>query len=207
MKLLSIAALVAAVAAPAFAGDMYVVGSVGQAQFDINQSDYNHVLERNGVSVHSSSVDKNDTAYKLQFGYQFNPNFAVEGGYVDLGKGKYSARAGSGTANADMKASGVNIAAVGILPLTDSFSVFAKVGAIAAKVETTVNTRGAGGSFSGTNSSTKVRGNWGIGASYNLTKQLGVRLEAEQFSQLGDDSTTAKKFDVNMYSAGIQYKF
>jgi len=207
MKKLALVALFAAtVAAPAFAGDVYVVGSVGQSTMDINKGELDSALTSAGATGVSSSLDKTDTAYKIQLGYQFNQYFAVEGGYVDLGKGTYSASFTGGSAHADAKASGVNIAAVGILPLGESFSLFGKLGFIDAKVETSVSANGPGGSASGSVSSTKWKNNWGVGATYNVNKQLGVRVEYEQFNKLGDSNTTGEA-DVNLLSAGVVYKF
>jgi OOP family OmpA-OmpF porin len=213
MKLLSIALFAAVAATPAFAGDFYVVGSVGQAQFDLDQNDLSNLNSNvlpNGFTG-NTSLTKSDTAYKIQFGYQFNDNFAIEGGYVDLGKAKYSADGHVGavsyTENANFKFSGLNIAAVGILPINESFSVFGKLGVINAKAEADLSAQAPGYNASGSASSTNVRGNWGIGATYNLNKQLAFRVEAEQFSKLGDDNSTGKKIDVNLLSAGVQYKF
>lgn len=205
-KLALIAILSATAAAPAFAGDIYVVGSVGQSSMDIDKGTVDNALTSAGATGVSSSIDKTDTAYKIQLGYRFNQNFAVEGGYVDLGKGKYSAGFTGGNANANVKASGVNIAALGILPLNESFSVFGKLGFINAKVEQTVSATGPGGSASDSVNATKWKTNWGIGATYNVNKQLGIRFEYEQFSKLGDSNKTGES-DVNLLSAGVVYKF
>lgn len=205
-KLALIAMLAATVAAPAFAGDFYVVGSVGQATMDLNKSEIDNSLTSAGVTGLSSSLDKTDTAYKIQLGYQFNQNVAVEGGYIDLGKGKYSATFTGGTGTANAKASGVNVAVLGILPINEAFSAFAKLGVIDAKVKTDVSATGPGGSASASASSTKLKTTWGIGASYQFSKQVGVRVEYEQFKKLGDASTTGES-DVSLVSAGIVLKF
>lgn len=154
----------------------------------------------------SSSLDKTDTAYKLQVGYQLSRNFALEGGYVDLGKTSYSASFTGGTANADVKAHGWNIAAVGIIPLSDVVSVFGKVGAIDATVKFNVSASGPGGTAGASGDSTDWSGVWGIGASYAINKQLAVRVEYEQFNDLGNEEKTGKG-DVNLASAGIVFKF
>lgn len=204
-KLVAIAALAVATA-PAFAGDVYVLGSVGRSTLDLDKSEIDRDLVAAGAANLSSSLDKSDTAYKLQLGYQFNQNFAVEGGYIDLGKGGYAASFTGGVANASVKATGWNISAVGILPINDTFSVFGKVGAIDAKVEANVSATGTGGTASGSASATKWKTLWGVGATYNLSKQVGIRLEYEEFNNLGDKNTTGEG-DVSLVSAGVVFKF
>src|SRR6185436_17729118 len=66
-----------------------------------------------------------DTAFRFLLGYQFNKNFAIEGGYHQLGE--VSARAPSG-ATLNFEASTLEILAVATLPLSDKFSVYGKAG-------------------------------------------------------------------------------
>lgn len=206
MKKFVAVALLAAAAVPAVAGEVYVVGSVGRSSIDIDQNDVDSDLVAAGAVGVSSNLDDNDTGYKLQLGYQYNKNFAVEGGYIDLGKAKYSASFAGGSADASVKASGWNISAVGILPINDSFSVFGKVGAIDGKVKIDVSASGPGGTASGSESATKWKTLWGAGATYNISKQIGVRFEYEKFNNLGDDDTTGED-DVDLVSAGVVFKF
>jgi len=208
MKKLAIMVLLAATAsASAFAGDLYVVASIGRSDFDMQKSDIDDAIRAAGVTGINSSFDQYDTAYKVQVGYQFTEYFALEGGYVDLGKSKYSGSFSGGNGHGDIKASGANIVAVGILPLNESFSVFGKLGLINAKVDSTVSVSGPGGSASASTSSTKGRANWGFGATCHLSRQFAVRIEYEQFNKLGDDNTAPKKFDAMLVSAGAVYKF
>lgn len=206
-KITLITSIVAAtVATPVFAGDVYVVGSIGYSRVDLDKATVDNDLTSAGATNVNSTLDKNDTGYKIQIGYQFNQNFTVEGGYVDLGKAKYSASYTGGNAAADAKASGINIAAIGILPINESFSVFGKLGLINAKVEISASATGPGGSASGTASATKWKPNFGIGGTYNINKQVGIRAEIERFSKLGDSDNTGES-NVDMLSAGVMYKF
>lgn len=205
-KLAFVALLVSTTITPAFAGDIYVVGAIGYSNIDTDKGELDRDLAAAGATGISSSLDKNDVGYKFQVGYQFNKYFAVEGGYVDLGKTSYSARFTGGTANADVKVSGPNIAVLGILPLNDSFSVFGKLGGINARVKANVSATGPGGSASASTSSTDFQPNFGIGAIYHVNKQFGIRVELERFSDLGDSSTTGKS-DVDLASVGVVFKF
>lgn len=201
-----VALLVAVAVAPAYAGDVYVVGSIGRSSADIDKNALDNDLVTAGATGISSNVDEEDTAYKAQLGYKFNENFAVEGGYADLGEASYSSTYSGGSANAHVKASGPIIAAVGIMPINESFSVFGKLGVINAKVEADLNATGPGGSATGSSNSTDLKPNWGAGVTYNINNQLGIRAEYEQFRNLGDSNTTGES-SVNLLSAGVVYTF
>src|SRR5205085_12419688 len=61
--------------------------------------------------------------------YKFNRNFAVEGGYFNLGKFGFTAHTSpAGTLEGSAKFQGANVDAVGILPLGGNFSAFARAG-------------------------------------------------------------------------------
>lgn len=82
MRQLALLAVLAAATVPAFAGEAYFVGSVGRSTLDIKKSDWDGELADAGITVTSSSLEKVGTGYKVQFGYQVNRHFAVEGGFV-----------------------------------------------------------------------------------------------------------------------------
>jgi OOP family OmpA-OmpF porin len=204
MKKFVLLSLVAA--APAFAGDVYVVGSVGRSDVNINGAALDTSLVSAGAVGVSSSVNKNDTGFKLLLGYQINPNLAIEGGYVNLGKASYQATFTGGTAVASVKASGPTISAVGIMPVNDSLSLFGKLGVINGKVEAYVAATGPGGAASAAISPSKWRPSVGIGASYNVNKQFGLRMEYEHFNKLGDANTIGES-NVNLFTVGAVFKF
>ena len=84
---LLVALLLTLTAPAAFAIDgIYVTGSLGRSNVSGLKSSYDSFLSGVGVTGLSSTEKNNDTAFKLMAGYQINPNFAVEGGYTDLGK-------------------------------------------------------------------------------------------------------------------------
>jgi OmpA-OmpF porin, OOP family len=194
----------------AHAEGLYVLGSVGVARFDqdISQSEKNAYLEDNtGVPVLSSSQDRSDSAYKLQVGYQFNENFAIEGGYVDLGQLEYKADFGSSVfAKEEASAKGLNIAALLTLPVNAGFSLFVKAGIINAEVKEKIAVIAPSFYEAESEKARNVKPNFGIGVAYNFYQGFSARLEAERFSKLGDDDKTGE-FDVDFYSLGLSYKF
>lgn len=212
-----------ACATPAFAGDFYVYGSAGQSDIGLGKSNLdgflNNGLTNKGVTnlAPSSSVSNTDTGYKLGVGYQFNPYVAVEGAYVDLGKATYSYNAtgtlggANGTANAtgDVKVSGVNFSVVGILPVNSDFNLFGKVGMLVGEAKANINGSASAGATSvtynagGTKSQSAL--SYGIGVSYNVTKQISLRAEYEEFDLKGIAATGDPK--ANLFSVGVGYKF
>ncbi len=218
----TIASIIAmlACAAPALAGDFYIYGSVGQSDLGLEKGNLDGFLNKGLTNAgatslsSSSSVDNTDTGYKLGVGYQVTPNVAVEGGYVDLGKTKYSYNAtatqGTATATGEVKISGVNLSVVGILPVGSDFNLFGKVGVLVGQAKASyggsVNAPGLGAwgaSTGGTKNQSATT--YGIGASYNLTKEVSLRAEYEWFDIKGIPATGDP--DAKLFSLGVAYKF
>lgn len=188
----------------------YFAANIGQSSFDASKSSGDDIFNSLGLDINSSSLDDTDTAYKIQVGYQFTPNFAIEGGYIDLGAATYKANVTDGffdyNAKIEIEAKGWNIAGVGMLPLNDSFSLFAKLGFINADVESTIKFSSGGISASESEDSTDFKPTFGLGAAYAVTSQLALRVEFERYNDLGDEDKTGEG-DVDLLSGGIVYKF
>ena len=170
---------------PAFAADTggYLFGMVGQTKVK-DAPDF-------GPGV---SVDDTDTGFKIGGGYAFHRNFGVEAAYVDLGK----ATASAGGQSAELKASGISVVAVGMLPLGQNFSLLGRLGFINATVKLSAP------GFS--DDTTDMKTTFGIGASYSFTPRFAVRADYDVYQKLGDSSTTGES-DVDMISIGVVYKF
>jgi len=124
-----------ALSTTAFADGFYGVGEITRSNLSLDRNHFDGALLANGATGLSSSDSGNRTKWRLQGGYRFNPNLAVEAGYIDFGKAKYTASYSGGSAQGSLKAGGVDVAALLSLPLSDSFSVFGKAGVVAAKVD------------------------------------------------------------------------
>lgn len=180
----------------------YIGGNIGQSRAKID--DARIISKLPGVA--SISDNSNDTAYKLFGGYQFNKNFALEAGYFDLGKFGYAATTvPAGTLNGKIKLSGLNIDAVGMLPLDKKFSVFARLGLQYAQAKDEFSSTGAVPVPVVANPS-KSTANYkaGLGVQYDFNKALGMRIEAERYRV---DDAVGNKGDINMYSLGLVYRF
>ena len=66
----------------------YVGAAVGQSNTDYKASDLTSDLANLGWTISNASIDESGTAWKLYGGFQVTNWFALEAGYVDLGKVK-----------------------------------------------------------------------------------------------------------------------
>lgn len=186
--------------------------SVGQSNArDFSASDLNSTLAQSGLTASGTSVDDTDTGWKLFAGYQFNPYFAVEGGYLNLGRfdahTTVTAVHGSPITPTSVDArvkvkDGLFIDAVGILPITEQLSAFGKLGVYSLKTEISASAGGASASDNARNSDLT----YGLGVSYSFNKELALRAEWERFRKVGDSDKTGQS-DVDLLSLGLTYRF
>ena len=132
-----------------------------------------------GAAIGEAKLDeRHDTAVKVFGGYQFQPSFAIEGGYHDLGK----VRSASVTA--------FDVSFVGSWELGNRFAILGRIGAYRA------DTSDAG---------TNLGPLFGLGASYELTRSAAFRLEWQRYDKLGPDTMPA--LDIDVVSLGALYRF
>ena len=181
----------------------FIGGNIGQSSTKIDDA-------RIKSSVLTSIEDTNTgVGYKLLGGYQFNKNFSVEGGYFNLDQFSYVARttppALAGSQSGSIKLNGLNIDAVGMLPLTEKFSAFARVGLSYAQAQASFSSSGiAPATTNPSPSKTAANYKLGMGVQYDLSKAWGVRAEAERYRI---DDAIGNKGDVDLYSLGLVYRF
>ena len=143
----------------------------------------------------TTSCDDKDTGMSIFGGYQFTKNFAVEGGYTDLGKASQSA----GGLSASFEASGFEISAVGIFPINPQWSVYGKLGMFMWDLDVKTN-------FGGNLSEDGTDLTYGIGVRWSFAKNLAAQLQWQRYKDIGDDATTGKS-DVDMLSVGLLFRF
>jgi OOP family OmpA-OmpF porin len=183
----------------------YIGANIGQSAAKLDHARIYESLANSGVTVTSIDDDDRDLGYKLFGGYQFNRNFALEGGYFDLGEFNLNAQTQPpGTFNGNIGVRGINLDAVGMLPFSERFSGFGRVGLTYAEADT---------SFAGTGLITVLDSNpkekdvqykFGAGLQYDVSPALGVRLEAERYRV---NDAVGNKGDIDLYSLGVVYRF
>ena len=94
------------------------------------------------------------------------------------------------------------MAAVGSYALNPSFTLLARGGLNILNTEVD----GAIAGPNGNDGDTDVSWSLGLGAQYNFTPAVGLRVEWERFFEVGDSDSTGEA-DIDMITAGVVYKF
>lgn len=155
----------------------------------------------NGVGP-GVSCDDSDTAYRIFGGYRFNRNLAAEVGYAELGKVTASGLVLGVPASGNWKARAWDIVAVGMIPLSEQFSLLGKLGVALWRLDASLTATGIG---SGSLSPTGTNLTYGVGGQYDFTNKVGMRVEWQDYKDIGDDTTG--KSDVAVFSASALFKF
>ncbi|MGF1728302.1 outer membrane beta-barrel protein [Photobacterium kasasachensis] len=173
------------------AGNVYIGASVGQANYnDLVTSDIDNSLSSAGIDL-----DDSDTGFKLFGGFRANDYFAFELFYANLGEvsmnfGDTSSFMGIQEMTVEQDTLGASL--IGILPVTDSFELFGKVGFHAwdstVNLDSNVSIEGADGTDP----------MFGAGIAYKFSS---VSIQAE-FERYQLDET-----DVDLMSIGLAYHF
>ncbi len=194
-KLTVLATLVTAtlsmpLAASAQDAGFYLGGSVGRSDTNNDTAAFAAL----GATVLGS--DEKDTGWKLFGGYQFTKNWSVEASYVDLGKFGVTGRIGALPFTASAKVTGYALAAVGTLPVSQNFDLFAKVGIVHSRVKSSATVAAAAAAANDNDTDWTA----GIGAKYNVNKNFAIRAEIERYE-------AGSSGNANLYSIGVQFKF
>lgn len=122
--------------------------------------------------------------FKPTLGYQLTPRFAVESAYADMGSNHLN----------------LNVAGLGLVPMSDQFSLFGKVGYTLVGVRPAIDLGGltltASPEKSGTGTGMGASMGLGLGGIYQISPKLGLRAEYEKLDS-----------DVKHITFGLQAKF
>ena len=182
----------------------YVGGSLGPTRANFNNDAINSQFVGQGFTVNSSSTENRSTGGKLFGGYQLNPNFAIEGGFFDLGRFNYSGTTTGGNYSGTTRARGLNLDLVGTLPLTDRFSVLGRVGAAYAQTRDNFSSTSFVPPSTANNNRNETGVKFGVGLQYALTDALSLRAELERY-RISDP--IRNRSNVDMASIGLVYRF
>jgi long-chain fatty acid transport protein len=156
------------------------------AGFGFGQSRY-----RNPVPS-AVTANTRTEGWKVYTGYQFNKYLGAEGGYANLN----DMTAHTSTAIVNTHSNAWTLAAVGAYPLTDKFSVMAKLGA--AYVLTSTNTK-VGAALSKRTGDDSYQPYYGVGVKYALLDNVDLRAEWERFD--------LDHYNIDLMTAGFAVKF
>jgi OOP family OmpA-OmpF porin len=149
------------------------------------------------LSFDGESGSKDTAGFKAFAGYQINPSFGIEGGYVHFGDAKES----EDGATVSIKPKSFYAALTGTAPMSPQFNLFAKLGI--ARTETTMfaSFDGESGEVDVSDTSPMV----GIGAEYKFSQTMSVIAEYEHFGKVAKESDMNLK--ASMVSIGLRISF
>jgi OOP family OmpA-OmpF porin len=145
------------------------------------------------AGVTQTGCDDKTGAWKAFAGYQFHRNFAAEATYLRSRDVTASFVTAGTPFTIRANAEAYGLAALGILPVSQQFSVFGKLGIL----RTDAEARATVGGITVVSGEKNTGAHYGVGGLFNFTRQLGLRAEWEK----------ADKGDFSLWSLGLQYKF
>ncbi|KAF0811826.1 Outer membrane protein A [Andreprevotia sp. IGB-42] len=186
--LLAIATLglsTAVFAAPVGGSNVYMYGDIGQSRYDADDA-----TARLGPGA---SSDETDFAGSVGAGYQFSPNFALEAGYLNLGK----MTANRGVNSSEYSAQGIAFQAVGTVPLNDRFGLYGTAG---------LNPLYVKSSYNGVSDNEwRVAPSLGLGVNFKVNEAVGLRAGYTRYFNAVDNRGV--KSDADLMSVGMTYAF
>ncbi|MEN3291967.1 MAG: OmpA-OmpF porin, family, partial [Burkholderiales bacterium] len=118
-------------------------------------------------------------------------------GYANLGKLKNVYNVMGTNVTVSAKSYSMYVAGTGTLPLNEQFSLFGKLGL----ATNHISVDGSASGFTVSDSGSKSGMMFGVGAAYNVTKNVAVTLEYENFGKVAEDTKA------QMWTVGARYKF
>ena len=183
----------------------YAGANIGQSNSTIDNARISNGLLGSGLTMTTITNDDRDSGHKIYGGYQFNRNFALEGGYYDLGQFGFAATTlPTGTLSGNIKLRGLNFDVVGLLPLTEKFSVFGRIGANYAQASDNFSGTGAVHVLNPNPSKYDTNLKLGLGLQYALTESLAMRAEVERY-RINDG--LGNRGDIDLVTVGLLYRF
>ena len=166
----------------------------------------------------TATFDDEDSSYGFVVGWRMSEHIALEGGYMDLGDVKYREHssgefqsdppeAGTFQKNIDSSTSGIQMSALGILPLTYRWEVYARGGVLISNSTESIfvlDDRGGGGKLRVTKSGFDLLA--GVGVSFSLAEIYNLRLEYQRVFDAGDDATLDAA-DVDLMTLNVSVSF
>jgi OOP family OmpA-OmpF porin len=186
-----LACVLSAFTLPAMADNFYIFGDVGQGKFELDSSN-------------DSKLSKTDTTFSIGAGYDFNKFLGVEVAYRDLGEAVDRGSDFDGVDDYDyvdkIGVTALQASVVGKLPISEVFNVYGRVGLASLDAEYSSVETYDDGIDEDSGSESKTRALFGIGASFDVTSQLAVRAEYNQYAKWDDLKLSA-------LTVGAVYKF
>jgi OmpA-OmpF porin, OOP family len=219
IAVLSVSALSVMEANAAVPG-IYVTGQIGYANTHMKDKADLSELKEISVTLDSYHLSNNGLAGRLALGYQFNQNFAIELGYMQLNKDKKNTRFISSdplnpfslTLSASLKQNAIDFVGKGILPISDKINIYGKLGVAYLTTHLNVNLNASDPDKTQTaavdNSYFNIaKHQWApevaIGISYDITPNVAIDTSWTHIQPLGRKRAS----NIDFAAVGLAYNF
>lgn len=183
----------------------YLGGNIGRTFADFEHAPMTRIAPVPPFVITSIGDTDRDRGYKLFGGYQLNRNFAVEGGYFDLGRYDYFfTTAPPGGFSGTTRVKGLNLDLVGMMPFTDRLAAFARAGVTYGQTRANFASTGAVPANGADPSRNEFNPKIGVGLQYAITEALALRGEVERY-RITDP--VRNRGYIDMASVGLVYRF
>lgn len=191
MKKVLAVALLSAVAAPAFAGSVDLTGFYAGVSLGQGSASFTAPA---GLTVENPT---NKPVYGVYGGYRYNQNLAAEVAYTGV---SYLYTTTAPGVRYLSKQVALSVAAVGTLPLNDSFSLLGKLG---------VASSGSENNVAGEQNTRRTGVVYGVGAEYKFTPNVAARLTYDIYAVKATFPTTVIQQDstAKVVNLGLTYSF
>lgn len=184
--------------------EWYFGGNFGRTQAGFDTDQISRTLLESGLTTTTIEENRKDSGFKALAGIELNRNFALEMSYYDLGYFRFTADTlPPGTLTGTLKAKGIALDLVGLLPLSERWSLMGRLGAHNAKVKDTFRGTGAVNALTPSEDWRGSKIKAGAGLQFDFSQKVAMRLEAERY-RIND--AVGNKADIDMYSLGLVYK-
>jgi hypothetical protein len=158
------------------------------------------------TSVDGGPIDDSGTSFKIFAGYSFNKFLALELSYLDGGTAKEAQNflvPGTPPVSTSDQAENkiFNLSVVGNLPLTESFSLFGKLGYADIDTDTKSSFSVGNSVFTGANDNQRKKLSYGAGATYSYGKSFQLRAEYEGFDVIVSGVHEHSAVEINRFFA------
>lgn len=193
---LTAAILAASLPVQAADSGFYVTAGLGISINDARQGDAEQLaidIINSGYSSANVEIDKAAAAGKIGFGYKFNRYLAIDLAHMNLGTFETRVRTTgpSSEITVDDQITGTAFSIVGMLPVSENWSVFGRVGSL--KWKETVEVRGCVASCVRADASIKGRDGFiGFGGNWEISERWGLTAEWDAIKLKYDDGSNAK---------------
>lgn len=162
-------------------GYLGLAGGESRFQFD-EQRMVTTQLPTGVIGSGITDDDKRDRAWRVFGGIQYNRYWALELGYFDLGRSRFTSSIyPTGDLRGEVKVKGASLDLVGSAPLNERFALVGRVGAHFSRTRAAFGGTGNAAFVSSTPSDRKTNMKVGAGMQYAFTPQMIVRLEGERY--------------------------